>query len=148
MDSRATPLGHSRQENPRICRRSLTSRTIDCLRPRQTRRSHEPGRRQRGRAPQARAPLLTGGSERAGPAARDAVDVAIELDTAPREVDVPDALATAVAADPGAKATFEGLSFTHRKEYARWVADAKREETRERRVAQAVQMLREGKTPS
>ena len=73
------------------------------------------------------------------------MDVAIELDTAPREVDLPDALARALEADPASKAAFEGLAFTHRKEYARWVADAKREETRERRVTQAIQMLREGK---
>jgi uncharacterized protein YdeI (YjbR/CyaY-like superfamily) len=38
------------------------------------------------------------------------------------------------------------LAFTHRKEYARWVRDAKRQDTRERRVTQALEMLREGKT--
>ncbi|MBV8961318.1 MAG: YdeI/OmpD-associated family protein, partial [Actinobacteria bacterium] len=40
------------------------------------------------------------------------------------------------------------LAFTHRKEYARWVGEAKREETRDRRVARALQMLREGQTLS
>jgi uncharacterized protein YdeI (YjbR/CyaY-like superfamily) len=40
------------------------------------------------------------------------------------------------------------MAFTHRKEYARWVAEAKREETRQRRVAQAVEMIRAGKTRS
>jgi hypothetical protein len=82
----------------------------------------------------------------AGAQAGDTVEVAIELDTAPREVDVPEALAGALAADKQAGAAFEALSFTHRKEYARWVAEAKREETRDRRVAQAIQMLHEGKT--
>jgi uncharacterized protein YdeI (YjbR/CyaY-like superfamily) len=47
-----------------------------------------------------------------------------------------------------AQAAFERLAFTHRKEYARWVAEAKREETRDRRVARALEMLREGQTPS
>src|SRR5438477_9390063 len=64
--------------------------------------------------------------------ADDDVDVKVELDTALREVDVPDALARALAADPAAKASFDGLAFTHRKEFARWIADAKRDETRDR----------------
>lgn len=82
--------------------------------------------------------------EAAGAQAGDTVDVALELDTAPREVDVPEALASALAKDPQAKAAFDALSFTHRKEYARAVAEAKREETRDRRVAQALEKLRAG----
>jgi hypothetical protein len=78
--------------------------------------------------------------------AGDTVEVALELDTAPREVDVPEALARALAGDLAAKATLEALAFTHRKEYARWVADVKRLETRARRVTQALEMLRDGKT--
>ncbi len=58
--------------------------------------------------------------------AGDEVEVVIELDTAPREVDVPEALAEALADDAEAKAAFEGLAFTHRKEYARWISEAKR----------------------
>lgn len=69
-------------------------------------------------------------------------------DAAPRTVEVPEALARALAADPKAQATFENLAFTHRKEYARWIAEAKREETRERRVQRALNMIREGKTIS
>jgi len=86
--------------------------------------------------------------EGAGAQAGDSVEVTLELDTAPREVDVPEALAAALDRDPAAKAAFDGLAFTHRKEFARWVAEAKREETRERRVAQAIEMLCEGKTRS
>jgi hypothetical protein len=78
----------------------------------------------------------------------DEVTATIELDETPREVDVHPELAAALAADPAAKASFEGLAFSHRKEYAVWVADAKREETRQRRVAQAIEMLREGRTRS
>jgi hypothetical protein len=86
--------------------------------------------------------------EGAGVGAGDTVDVSIELDTKPREVDVPDELASALAGDPAAMAAFEALAFTHRKEYARWIDEAKREDTRDRRVTQALQMLREGKTRS
>jgi antitoxin component of MazEF toxin-antitoxin module len=54
--------------------------------------------------------------ERADVQAGDEVDVSIELDVAPRTVEVPEALAMALAADPKAQATFENLAFTHRKE--------------------------------
>jgi uncharacterized protein YdeI (YjbR/CyaY-like superfamily) len=74
--------------------------------------------------------------------------VTIELDVAPREVEVPEALAKALTDDPQAKAAFERMAFTHRKEYARWIAEAKREETRQRRVQQALEMIRVGKTRS
>ena len=86
--------------------------------------------------------------EGAGVEAGDLVDVAVELDVALRDVELPEALVAALAGDSKAKAAFEGMAFTHRKEYARWVADAKREETRQRRVQQAVEMLRAGKTRS
>jgi hypothetical protein len=82
----------------------------------------------------------------AGAEAGQQVDVTIELDTAPREVDVPEDLAAALASDPQAEAAFEGMAFTHRKEYARWVAGAKREETRHRRLQQALEMIRAGRT--
>jgi hypothetical protein len=85
---------------------------------------------------------------RAGVEAGDDVTVTIALDEAPREVDVPPALAQALDADTAAKARFDALAYSHRKEFARWVAEAKKDDTRERRVAQAVQMLHEGKTRS
>jgi hypothetical protein len=84
----------------------------------------------------------------AGVEAGDDVDVIVELDAAPREVEVPEALAAALAADPEAKASFDRMAFTHRKEYARWIADAKQEQTRQRRAGQALEMIRAGKTRS
>jgi hypothetical protein len=84
----------------------------------------------------------------AGAEAGDEVDVTVELDTAPREVEVPELLAAALAADPEAKASFDRMAFTHRKEYARWIADAKQEQTRQRRLGQALEMIRAGKTRS
>ena len=86
--------------------------------------------------------------EGAGVTAGDDVEVTLELDTVPREVEVPEALAAALATDPEAKAAFDGMAFTHRKEYARWVAEAKRDETRQRRVQQALEMIRTGQTRS
>lgn len=86
--------------------------------------------------------------EGAGVQAGDDVEVTVELDAAPREVEVPAALAAALAADPQASASFERMAFTHRKEYARWIAEAKAEETRQRRAQQALEMIRAGKTRS
>jgi hypothetical protein len=83
--------------------------------------------------------------EAAGVAAGDPVVIELEADEQPRTVDPPPDLAAALAADPGARAAFEGLSFTHQREYAEWVAEAKREATRRRRVDQAVEMLRDGR---
>lgn len=81
----------------------------------------------------------------AGVEAGDEVEVVVELDTEPREVEVPEALASALRADDTARAAFDALSFTHRKEYARWITEAKRTETRDRRVTQALDQLRRGK---
>jgi uncharacterized protein YdeI (YjbR/CyaY-like superfamily) len=61
---------------------------------------------------------------------------------------VPDALAEALAGNGSARAAFDRLAFTHRKEFARWIAEAKRDETRERRVAKALEMLLGGQTLS
>jgi ribosomal protein L11 len=74
----------------------------------------------------------------------DEVEVVIERDDAPREVEVPEALAAALAGDAEARRVFDGLAFTHRKEYAVWIAEAKRDETRVRRVEKALEMLRGG----
>jgi len=78
----------------------------------------------------------------------DVVDVTLDRDEAPREVEVPAALLVAFERDSAAKAAFGKLAFTHRNEYARWISEAKKEETRERRVAKALEMLKAGKTPS
>jgi hypothetical protein len=72
----------------------------------------------------------------------------LAADTKPREVDVPEALAAALHDDAAARDAFDALSYTHRREYARWVDEAKREETRQRRLARAVELLRDGvRTP-
>jgi hypothetical protein len=80
----------------------------------------------------------------AGISLGDSVEAVIERDDAPREVELPLELADALDSDAEARAAFDTLSFTHRKEYARWVADARLEDTRARRVAKALEMLRDG----
>ncbi|MBY4127423.1 DUF1905 domain-containing protein [Rhodococcus fascians] len=77
-----------------------------------------------------------------GVEAGDTVDVSIELDAEPRTVELPAELATALDAEPGVRAAFDALSPSKRKEHARSVADAKRDDTRDRRIAAIVQALR------
>ncbi|MEI2641462.1 MAG: YdeI/OmpD-associated family protein [Candidatus Nanopelagicales bacterium] len=78
----------------------------------------------------------------------DTVIALIELDEAPREVELPPELKEALAADPQAGRSFEALAFTHRREYAQWVAEAKRPETRQRRVAETLRRVRSSQTRS
>jgi uncharacterized protein YdeI (YjbR/CyaY-like superfamily) len=68
----------------------------------------------------------------------------MELDSAPRRIAVPKDLAAALADDPDAKQAFAKLSFTHRREYVEWIEEAKRPETRARRIAAAVERVRAG----
>ncbi|MDQ3957604.1 MAG: YdeI/OmpD-associated family protein [Actinomycetota bacterium] len=82
----------------------------------------------------------------AGVAAGDTIEVALEEDTAPREVEVPEDLSAALDGDTQAKTAFDSMSYSHRNEYVEWIEEAKRPETRRRRIAGAVEKLREGKT--
>jgi hypothetical protein len=81
----------------------------------------------------------------AGVAAGDEVEVEIELDTAPREVSVPDDLAAALDAEPAARATFDRLSYSNRSWHVLQVAGAKTDETRQRRIAKSIEALTEGR---
>ena len=83
----------------------------------------------------------------AGVAGGDYVLVDIELDSAPREVEVPPELAAALAADPVAKEFFDSLSNSNKSWHTLQIAGAKTEETRQRRLDKSLQMLREGKKP-
>jgi hypothetical protein len=83
--------------------------------------------------------------ERAGVEIGDQVTVELERDDEPREVDVPPELQQALAANSGARAAFEGLSYTHRREYAEWIGEGKRPDTRQRRASRALEMLETGR---
>lgn len=75
----------------------------------------------------------------------DEVDVDLELDTAPREVTVPPDFATALAAAPEARKTFDGLSYSNKSWHVLQIEGAKSDETRQRRIAKSVEVLREGR---
>jgi Bacteriocin-protection, YdeI or OmpD-Associated/Domain of unknown function (DUF1905) len=90
-------------------------------------------------------PLSAENRTAAGVAAGDQVEVDIEPDSRPREVAVPGDLAAALARDDAARANFDGLSFTHRKEWVRWIEEAKKPETRATRLAKTVESLHAGK---
>jgi hypothetical protein len=75
----------------------------------------------------------------------DEVDVDLELDTAPREVAAPVDLAAALDAEPAARRTFDGLSFSNKSWHVLQIDGAKTEETRQRRIAKSVAVLKEGR---
>lgn len=77
-----------------------------------------------------------------GVEAGDAVVIEIASDDAPRTVAVPADLAAALAAEPGVRAAFDAMSFTHRREWVEAVVGAKRPETRARRITGAVDAAR------
>lgn len=84
---------------------------------------------------------------RAGTGVRggDEVDVDIELDTAPREVTVPTDFAAALDAEPTARQTFDGLSYSNKSWHVLSIEGAKTDETRQRRINKSVDALREGR---
>lgn len=90
-------------------------------------------------------PLSAENRAAAGVAAGDHVDVHIEADTATREVNVPLDLATALEHDQIARDFFDSLAYSHRKEWARWIDDAKKPETRANRLQVTINALREHK---
>jgi Bacteriocin-protection, YdeI or OmpD-Associated/Domain of unknown function (DUF1905) len=81
----------------------------------------------------------------AGVAGGDQVDVDVELDTAPREVTVPADLAAALDAEPDARRTFDGLSYSNKSWHVLQVTGAKTDETRQRRIARSVDALKQGR---
>lgn len=76
----------------------------------------------------------------------DVVDVDIELDTAAREVIVPPDFASALDTEPDARRFFDGLSYSLKQWHVLQVEGAKTDETRQRRIAKSVDMLREGRS--
>ncbi|TCM46562.1 YdeI/OmpD-associated family protein [Kribbella sp. VKM Ac-2568] len=71
----------------------------------------------------------------------DSVAVTVTRDDAERTVEVPDDLAAALAA-AGAREAFDKLSFSHRREHVNAINEAKKPETRARRITKAIEMLK------
>ena len=90
-------------------------------------------------------PLSSDRRAQSGIKGGDAVEVELELDTAPREVTVPEDLAAAMAGDAAVKAFFETLSYSNRLRHVLSINDAKTPETRAKRVDKAMEALRSGK---
>ena len=89
--------------------------------------------------------LSAANREAAGVKAGDEVDVEVTLDTAPRVMSVPDDFAAALDAEPAARRTFDGISYSNQRWHVESVTGAKTDETRQRRIAKSVDMLREGR---
>jgi hypothetical protein len=85
--------------------------------------------------------LLAGAGAQPG----DIVDVVMERDEEERTVEAPPLLKKALAKNRNAQANWQKLSFTHKKEMALAILGAKQEETRARRLAKVVEVLRTGK---
>ena len=83
--------------------------------------------------------------EKIGKTFGDEVTITIEPDTEPRLVEIPEDLMKELKEDKEAKAFFDKLSYTHQKEYVRWVEEAKKEETRQNRIVKTIEMLKKGR---
>jgi hypothetical protein len=83
--------------------------------------------------------------EQVGKTFGDEVTITVEPDTEPRVIELPAGLKKAFKMEKEAKAFFDTLSYTHQREYAMWINEAKREETRVNRIAKAIEMLKQGK---
>jgi hypothetical protein len=84
--------------------------------------------------------------DRAAVTAGDEVEIQVELDTQPREVTLPSDFAEALDRDSDAKRFFDGLSYSNKRRLVLPVEQAKTAETRQRRIASTVTMLKEGRT--
>ena len=77
----------------------------------------------------------------------DTIEVLVWKDEEVRTVQVPPQFEKLIKKE-GLLPAFKNLSYTHRKEYCRWITDAKREETRLKRLGKAIEMLKKGvRTP-
>jgi hypothetical protein len=92
-------------------------------------------------------PVLKAIREQMGAGPGDTIEVELWKDEQPRTLEVPAVFSEAMKKE-GALPLFDRLSYTHRREYCRWIAEAKKEQTRLKRVEKAVEMLKSGaKTP-
>jgi Bacteriocin-protection, YdeI or OmpD-Associated/Domain of unknown function (DUF1905) len=86
-------------------------------------------------------PLRRSNREAAGLEGGETLTVRLDLDTEPREIEPPEDFVKALKASPPAWARYQELSFSHRREHVEAILDAKKPETRARRIANAVRMI-------
>ncbi len=86
--------------------------------------------------------ILKGIREQIGRTFGDKVKISVEPDTEPRVVEIPPELAKALKKEKAAAAYFDSLAYSHKREYVGYITEAKKEETRLRRVAQTIEMLK------
>jgi hypothetical protein len=80
----------------------------------------------------------------AGIVAGEKITVTMELDIAPRVITPPADFAKSLKSNKRAQEFWDKLSYSHQREYANWISEAKQPETRERRIAKAVELLERG----
>ncbi|MES2107049.1 MAG: YdeI/OmpD-associated family protein [Pseudomonadota bacterium] len=83
--------------------------------------------------------------EKIGKQAGDEVDITLEQDLEERSVGPPQDLLALLEKHPDAEKFFQQLAYTYKKEYVRWIEEAKREATRQQRLLKAIEMLQQGK---
>jgi hypothetical protein len=88
--------------------------------------------------------ILKSVREQAGKTFGDKIKVVVEADEEPRVIEIPKDLAKEFKKEKEAKAFFDKLSYTHKREYVTWINEAKKEETRQSRVLKTIEMLKKG----
>ena len=82
--------------------------------------------------------------EKIGKTFGDEISIELEEDLEPRKVEIPTDLQQALDANPNEGAYFNGLAYSHRKEYVWWINEAKRDQTRQERIRRTIEMLKQG----
>lgn len=90
--------------------------------------------------------ILKGIREQIGKTFGDEIQISVESDTEERVIEIPKDLVQALKKDKEAKTFFDKLSYTHRREYVMWINEAKKAETRQRRIVKTLEMLKAKKT--
>ena len=86
-------------------------------------------------------PLRKSNREAAGLEGNETINVRLDLDTEPREIEPPADFVKALKASPPAWVRYQELSYSHRREHCEAILDAKKPETRARRIANAVRII-------
>lgn len=89
--------------------------------------------------------ILKGIREQIGKTFGDEIKVIVESDAEPRLIEIPKDLIKEFKKDKQAKAVFDKLSYTHRREYVRWIEEAKKEETRQTRIIKTIERMKKSK---